>query len=363
MFHGSARRLSTLAVVALLCAGPGAASARAQAAESPCAIETTERVVAVGDVHGAYERFTGILRAAGLIDQRDRWSGGRAILVQTGDILDRGADSRRVIDLLRRLERDAPRAGGRVYPLLGNHEFMRAAHDWRYVSAKEYEAFKDSDSEHLQKNALERMLVTARRRAQSEGRHFDAAEYRDQFMKDIPPGYLEMRRAFDKGGEYGEWVRKRLAAVKVNGVLFVHAGVSEKTASLGCEGMNEAIRADLDALPVAAERVPSMFASSADGPLWYRGLAMEPEDAFAPTVDRILTDVRARAIVIGHTPGPSIGRIATRFGGRVILIDTGMLQGDFYPGGTPSALELHGEKITAIYDGRSEPLSPPTPHR
>jgi hypothetical protein len=200
------------------------------------------------------------------------------------------------------------------------------------------------------------MLVTARRRAQSEGRHFDAAEYREQFLKDIPPGYLEMRRAFDKGGEYGEWVRKRLAAVKVNGVLFVHAGVSEKTASLGCEGMNEAIRGDLDALPVAAEKVPSMFASSADGPLWYRGLAMEPEHAFAATVDRILTEVRARAIVIGHTPGPSIGRIATRFGGRVILIDTGMLQGNFYPGGTPSALELHDGSMTAIYDGRREPL-------
>src|SRR5688500_13404689 len=114
--HGP--RLSVLALVALLLAGPGEASARAQAAESPCAIETTERVVAVGDVHGAYERFTGILRAARLIDDRDRWIGGRSLLIQTGDILDRGADSRRVIDLLRRLERDAARAGGRVFPLL-----------------------------------------------------------------------------------------------------------------------------------------------------------------------------------------------------------------------------------------------------
>jgi len=312
--------------------------------------------VAVGDVHGAYDRFTGILRAAGLIDQRDRWIGGRAILIQTGDIVDRGADSRRVIDLLRRLERDAQRAGGRVYPLLGNHEFMRAAHDWRYVSAKEYKAFEDSDSEQLQKNALERMLVTARRRATAEGRDFDADEYREQFFKDIPPGYLEMRRAFDKDGQYGEWVRKRLAAVKVNGVLFVHAGISEKTAALGCEGINEKIRADLDALPVASEKVPSMFGSSEDGPLWYRGLALEPEATFAPTLDRILTHVRARAIVIGHTPGPSIGRITTRFGGRVILVDTGMLEGDFYPGGTPSALELHGDRMTAIYNTRREPL-------
>ena len=361
MFQRPGLRLSVLPLVALLLAGPGAVFARAQAPGSPCAIETTERVVAVGDVHGAYERFTGILRAAGLIDQRERWIGGRAILIQTGDIVDRGAHSKRVIDLLRRLERDAARAGGRVYPLLGNHEFMRAAHDWRYVSADEYEAFENNDSEQLQKATLERMIVAARRRAQQEGHHFDAAAYRDQFMKDIPLGYLEMRRAFDKGGEYGDWVRGRLAAVKVNGVLFVHAGVSEKTASLGCAGINDAIRADLDALPVPLEKVPSLFASSSDGPLWYRGLATEPEETFKPTVDRILSQVGARAIVVGHTPGPSIGRIATRFDGRVILIDTGMLEGDFYPGGVPSALELHGDTITAIYDTRREILSAAAP--
>src|SRR5687768_14942129 len=285
MFQRPGPRLSVLPLVALLLAGPGAAFARAQAPGSPCAIETTERVVAVGDVHGAYDRFTGILRAAGLIDQRDRWIGGRAILIQTGDIVDRGAHSKRVIDLLRRLERDAARAGGHVYPLLGNHEFMRAAHDWRYVSADEYEAFENNDSESLQKTMLERMLVTARRRATAEGRDFDADEYREQFFKDIPPGYLEMRRAFDKGGQYGDWVRKRLAAVKVNGVLFVHAGISEKTAALGCDGINAAIRADLEALPVPMEKVPGMFASSEDGPLWYRGLALEPEEALAPAVD------------------------------------------------------------------------------
>ena len=361
MFRRPGLRRSVLPLVALLLAGPGAVFARAQAPGSPCAIETTERVVAVGDVHGAYERFTGILRAAGLIDQRDRWIGGRAILIQTGDILDRGAHSKRVIDLLRRLERDAARAGGRVYPLLGNHEFMRAAHDWRYVSAEEYKAFEDGDSDHVHKTALERMTAAARRRAQQEGRSFDAAAYRDQFLKDIPLGYLEMRRAFDKGEEYGDWVRGRLAAVKVNGVLFVHAGVSERDASLGCDGINAAIRADLAALPVPPEKVPSLFASSSEGPLWYRGLATEPEETFAPTLDRILRQVGARAVVVGHTPGPSIGRIVTRFGGRVILIDTGMLEGDFYPGGVPSALELHGDTITAIYNTRREILSTAAP--
>src|SRR6188768_802149 len=124
-----------------------AATPHAQpAAAAPCNVTTTERVVAIGDVHGAYDQFVAILRTAGLVNTRDRWSGGRAVLVQTGDILDRGKDSRKVIELLRRLEREARGAGGQVIALTGNHEFMRLAGDWRYVSPGEYDAFRDSGS-------------------------------------------------------------------------------------------------------------------------------------------------------------------------------------------------------------------------
>src|SRR5262245_29092303 len=111
------RRLS----VALAIAAVAAVSARVAAqtdVSSVCRVQTSERVVAIGDVHGAYDRFVAILRAAGLVDGRARWIGGRSILVQTGDVLDRGPASRRVLDLLRQLERDAGRAGGQVFALL-----------------------------------------------------------------------------------------------------------------------------------------------------------------------------------------------------------------------------------------------------
>src|SRR5687767_8705865 len=98
-------------VVAMVSPAAQSATPPAGADVSSCGIETTERIVAVGDVHGAYDRFVAVLRQAGLIDARQRWSGGRAILVQTGDVLDRGPDSRRVLDLLRRLEGEAVRAG------------------------------------------------------------------------------------------------------------------------------------------------------------------------------------------------------------------------------------------------------------
>ena len=41
---------------------------------------------------------------------------------------------------------------------------------------------------------------------------------------------------------------------------------------------------------------------------------------------------------------------------NAFLIDTGMLGGDYYPGGTPAAVEFSGETVTAIYEDRREVL-------
>jgi hypothetical protein len=359
----SLRRFLTASLLALLpalvaSADTQRAPAQAQVSESPCDITTTERVVAIGDVHGAYPQFVRILRAAGLIDKGDRWAGGRARLVQTGDVLDRGADSRRVLDLLRRLETQAARDGGRVHSLLGNHEFMRLVGDWRYVSPGELKAFQTPDSEDLRDRVHTFYAEQEARRARQEKRDFDERGYRAQFMKDFPLGHFDMQLAFGKDGEYGKWIRSRVAAVKINGVLFMHGGVSDTVANLGCEGLNAEIQRNLAAAPVPPDKLMSLLASTEDGPLWYRGMASEPEEAFEPMLESILKRMNARAAVIGHTPVPN-ARITTRFGGRVVMIDTGMLNAEFYPGGVPSALEMQGHTLTAIYEGRREPLTAP----
>jgi hypothetical protein len=51
-----------------------------------------------------------------------RWRAGKAVLVCTGDLIDKGRHSLKVIALLRAREEDAARAGGRVIVLMGNHE-------------------------------------------------------------------------------------------------------------------------------------------------------------------------------------------------------------------------------------------------
>src|SRR5688500_11181641 len=106
-----------------------------------------DRVVAVGDVHGDYDQFAAVLRSAGLVDAQARWTGGKSHLVQTGDLLDRGADSRKVMDLLLRLEEEAQQAGGRVHCLIGNHEAMNLYGDLRYLAPGEIAAFRDANSE------------------------------------------------------------------------------------------------------------------------------------------------------------------------------------------------------------------------
>jgi hypothetical protein len=347
------------ALLALAVAGAEpAAQPRGQAPAFPCEVQTTERVVAVGDIHGAFDQFVALLRAAGLIDNRNRWSGRRAVLVQTGDVLDRGPDSRKAIDLLRKLEGEAQRAGGRVYALLGNHELMRLVSDWRYVSQGETDAFRNADSSDLRERALTVFSAEAEKTAKAAGKPFDPAAYRELFMKELPLGSLEMRFAFDAKGEYGAWVRQRAAVARINGILFMHGGISEPVSMMGCEGVNAAVRKDLQSLPVPLEQVASLFSASETGPLWYRGLATEPEESLAPTLDVILERMKARAIVIGHTT--VAGKLTPRLGGRVFLIDTGMVNGEFYPGGVPSALELHGDKATAIYLERREPLAVPS---
>lgn len=336
---------------------PAAQSRATSSSPFPCDVQTTDRIVAVGDVHGAFEQFVAILRTAGIIDARNRWSGNKTVLVQTGDVLDRGPDSRKALDLLRKLEGEAQRAGGRVIALLGNHELMRLVSDWRYVSQGETAAFRNGESNDLRERALGVFSAEAEKTAKSAGKPFDAAVYREQFLKEVPLGSLEMRFAFEAKGEYGAWVRQRAAVARVNGILFLHGGISEPVSMMGCDGINAAVRKELQTLPVPAEQVAKLFAASETGPLWYRGLANEPEATLGPTLDVILERMQSRAIVIGHTT--VAGKITPRLGGRVIQIDTGMVNGEFYPGGVPSALELQGDKATAIYLDRKEPIVSP----
>jgi len=307
------------------------------AAGSACQFTGVDRVVAVGDVHGAYDRFVEILRAASLVDDKLRWIGGRAHLVQLGDVVDRGPDSAKALDLIERLQKDAARAGGAVHPLLGNHEVMRMLGDLRYTTPGEYVAFVSSKSDEVRNAYVER------------------AKAANDPVAALPPlGFVELRVAFGQGGRYGKWLRSLDAVVRIDGVVFVHGGISPAVAGLSCDAINETVHRELTSGLDQSRTDPlATLAARVDGPLWYRGLAEAPDD-FAPMVDDILARQQARAIVVGHTVARD-GRVRTRFGGKVIQVDTGM-QPAYVPDGRASALEIAHGTMTAIYTDRRDVL-------
>ena len=65
------------------------------------------------------------------------------MIVQTGDILDRGDEEEAIFRLLDDLDREARAAGGAVHVLNGNHELMNAYLDYRYVTDGGWADFED----------------------------------------------------------------------------------------------------------------------------------------------------------------------------------------------------------------------------
>lgn len=113
-----------------------------------------KRRIVVGDVHGQLDSFKGILSNAGLIDEEENWTGRDAVLIQTGDLIDRGPCSLEAVDLLRRLQRQATSSGGKVVRLCGNHELMTLQDDFYYVNFDDPEHFASELKEEIIRGKL-----------------------------------------------------------------------------------------------------------------------------------------------------------------------------------------------------------------
>ncbi len=314
--------------------------------------EGVERIVAVGDLHGDYGKFVFLLQEAGLINKKRKWIGGQAHLVQTGDVVDRGAHSRKIMDLLMRLERQAKKAGGRVHALLGNHEIMNLVGDLRYVSPEEYKAFRDFQSEQRRREFYEQDIQRLRETPPPEGLPKINASYQREWESRHPLGYFVHRFEFGPDGTYGKWLRGHNAVVKINGTIFLHGGLSPKYADRSLAEINAQMREELADYSKAAVGM----AVDPEGPFWYRGLALEAEATLEAHLENLFRNHGAQRMVMGHTV--TAGAVIPRFGGRVVLIDVGL--SDFY-GGRRACLILEGEQAYALH--RGEKLKLPSGNR
>jgi hypothetical protein len=292
-------------------------------------LDTDEDVFALGDVHGDYGRLLKLLTAGQIIPQAPdhpheaKWNARKALLVCTGDLIDKGDHSLKVIKFIRALAGAAAREGGRVIVTMGNHEaafLTDPANDKSERFAKE---LKDA--------GIKPASVPAGRDAHGIG----------EFLHSLP------------------------LAARVNDWFFAHAGYtrgrtlkqlrSELQEGIDGHGYNVAMSASLDALLEA--RLHPL-------PWWEK----EGDESTASRA-RLSSYVKAlgvQHIVIGHQPGKvrfadqstrKKGEIYQKFDGLIFLIDVGMSRGvdDSGEGYSHGALlRIRGgrhARATAIFPG------------
>jgi hypothetical protein len=263
-------------------------------------LTTAADVIAVGDVHGDLDRLVNLLEANHLIEphppqsEHAQWTGGRSILICTGDMIDRWTNGLGVIRFFRGLQLSAREAAGDVIVTMGNHEA----------------AFLASDADHQRFHEFEDELRTAR----------------------INSGAV--RRGDDPEG-LGQFLRSLPIMAVINDWCFVHAGNFQGRTldqlkfdleqSITRVGFGARILSDPDSVLEARLRPKPWWEASASGPA-------EAEAELRKSVETIdcrhlVTGHQPKAVVFSGARTRAAGEIAAEFNGLLFLIDTGMSRG------------------------------------
>ena len=286
-------------------------------------LDTSERVFALGDTHGDYDRLVALLASGKLIEripdapEAVRWSGGRALLVVTGDMIDKGTQSLKVIAVMRALMASAATQGGRVVISVGNHE--------------------------------------------AEFLNDPKGSKTDEFRKElkaagIKPG--DVADGTDAQG-IGRFLLCLPFATRVNSWFFSHAGSTNgRTLRKLAEDVQKGIDEDgYDAKVLLGKK--GLLEARMKPPWWEKG-GDEPIESVA----RLLGYADAlgvKHIVFGHQPGNYTfndgssrkkGTLFQNFGGLVFLMDMGMSSGVDYSHG--ALLRIESDSATALYPDGSE---------
>ena len=302
-----------------LASPPPAASATAAAsAPAPASVPdplarvpAPARLVAIGDIHGDLEAARAALRLGGAVDDKDHWIGGPLVVVQTGDLLDRGDGERAIVDLFERLEGEAKAAGGAVIALNGNHEIMNVQLDFRYVTEGGFHDF----------NAV------------------PGASLLDPHLVNVPEPARSRASAFLPGAPYAKRLAKRDTIALVGDTLFVPRGVLPKHVKYGLGRINREISAWM-----SGERPsPPGIATAEDGPIWARRYSAAPDVEDCKVLGEALAAVSAKRMVVGHTVQRA--GISPACDDRVFRIDVGLSR---YYGGKTEVLEIVGDTVKVL---------------
>jgi hypothetical protein len=287
-----------------------AASCTVPAVQFPTWVPEAGRIVAIGDIHGDLEAARNALRVAGAIDENDHWVGGELVVVQTGDVLDRGDQELEIMDLFDALAHEAAEVGGAVYTLNGNHELMNAYQDFRYVTEVGWAQFKDTP----------------------------LPEQPDSALLALEPSQRGRAMAFRPGQPMALRLAEHNTAIVVGSTVFAHGGVLPANVVLGLEEMNAEVRNWL-----LGEAPQPDWVRGDDSPVWNRVYSDEPTLEGCDVLTNVLDGLGLERMVVGHTVQRT--GITAFCGGRVWAIDVGMAA---HYGGTIEVLEIRGNTVRSL---------------
>lgn len=250
--------------------------------EDSSEFRNVSKVLAIGDIHGHFSAMVQYLKTNAVVDDKLNWIWGDGHVVFLGDVFDRGNEVTESLWFIYELDLKARKHGGRVHMLLGNHEVMVMRNDTRYLNRK-YELFSN------------------------------------YFTRDYADFY-------GQHSVLGSWLRSRDAVIKINDILFSHAGISPTMLNrkVSIEKINsvlhEYLSNDVEAPMEDAELANLIF--NEDGPLWYRGYVLEGfggRNAITEkNVSAVLKFYKAQRLIIAHT---EVNKMTALFNGKVIAID------------------------------------------
>jgi hypothetical protein len=326
-------------------------------------LRPNQRIVSFGDVHGDILALYRFLQASQLLHANSTltnpiWDGDDSILIQCGDILDRGPNELFCLRYIASLARQAEKTGGKILILHGNHEVLNSNGLFHYTD-------EGGNVE------IETVLGKEMDRVKSEG----STRWRIQYAGNQPSRW----NAFEPGGWLSEPLISHMnVAVVVGKTLFVHGGLTKEhlTRNGGIKKMNEDVRTWYKTpLPEELQNDDGYNFKSVDeviqnansrakyisrnqpeclgggigsaSPVWMRdysspgdGLPKQPQraqelmnDCLKEVSDELGEDVQR--MVMGHTPQSKINSVLQNKAWR---IDVGASKGVM--NGTPEVLEI-----------------------
>jgi len=328
---------------------------------------TSSKIVVIGDLNGAYDVLVDILRGTELVNRELAWRGGRAELVQMGDLFNRGDGGQQALRLLLRLQRQARKVGGKVTVLLGNHEVMSALGHEGYCTEGEYLSFASARERRAWPDRVERAMKRLVRQ-RPKGILLPIQPRLEAWKIEHVPGRTALRKELGPRGKLGRALRALPMVYQAHGCLFVHAGLLPDWAELGVAGLNELARDTWTRAGNGLWSLPkkSVFRNPT-GPLWDRSLVRGGVKARA-SLNRTLRQLGAARMIVGHTQteslaGGAAGRVLLLAGGRLIAVDVGLSSGPSTPRTAlildgPRGLEWTPSKTRVLWNARGSVALP-----